>query len=379
MFVRIVEKGSHEIMSVIPTITFVKGAVELIDQTLLPGEYKILRLTKVEALCEAIRMLRIRGAPALGVAGAYGLLLAIEEKWPQHEDYYYDEQAVKLDAFPEITSIDAVRAYLEFAGETIRATRPTAVNLGWAIDRMRGVYIRQFESTTDLLRAIYDEARAIHTEDLEMSRTLGAHGAALLKDGDNVLTHCNTGGLATSGFGTALGVVFAAVESGKNIHVYADETRPLLQGARLNTWECVERGIPVTVLCDGASASLMSEKKIACAIVGADRIAANGDTANKIGTFNLALAAKRFGVPFYIAAPTSTIDLAIPDGAAIPIEQRDENEVKNFRGVKVTPDEACAYNPAFDVTPHDLIAGYITEDGVVQPPFTRELGDSGRR
>ena len=167
----------------------------------------------------------------------------------------------------------------------------------------------------------------------------------------------------------ALGVVFAAVESGKKIHVYADETRPLLQGARLNTWECVERGIPVSVLCDGASASLMSEKTIACVIVGADRIAANGDTANKIGTFGLALAAKRFDVPFYIAAPSSTIDPAIPNGAAIPIEQRDEDEVKKFRGIKVTPDDAGAYNPAFDVTPNDLIAGFITEKGVVQPPF----------
>ena len=357
-------------MTIIPTISFKKGAVELIDQTLLPGEYKILRLTKVEELCEAIKMLRIRGAPALGVAGAYGLLLAIEEKWRQHEDYYFDEDTLNVDTFPAISAIEAVQNYLEFAGRTIRATRPTAVNLGWAIDRMRKAYMRHFESTGELLRALYDTARAIHIEDLEMSRALGRHGAALLKDGDNVLTHCNTGGLATSGYGTALGVVFAAVESGKKIHVYADETRPLLQGARLNTWECVERGIPVSVLCDGASASLMSEKKIACVIVGADRIAANGDTANKIGTFGLALAAKRFDVPFYIAAPSSTIDPAIPNGAAIPIEQRDEDEVKEFRGIKVTPDEAGAYNPAFDVTPHDLIAGFVTEKGVVQPPFT---------
>jgi methylthioribose-1-phosphate isomerase len=356
-------------MRIIPTISFKKGAVELIDQTLLPGEYKILRLTKVEELCEAIKMLRIRGAPALGVAGAYGLLLAVEEKWRQHETFYFDEDTLNVDAFPAITTFEAVQSYLEFAGEAIRGTRPTAVNLGWAIDRMRTVYIRQFKSAGELLRALYDEARAIHDEDLEMSRALGRHGAVLLEDGDNVLTHCNTGGLATSGYGTALGVVFAAVESGKKIHVYADETRPLLQGARLNTWECVERGIPVSVLCDGASASLMSEKKIACVIVGADRIAANGDTANKIGTFGLALAAKRFDVPFYIAAPSSTIDPAIPNGAAIPIEQRDEDEVKNFRGIKITPDDADAYNPAFDVTPNDLIAGFITEKGVVQPPF----------
>jgi len=356
-------------MSVLPTIAFKKGAIEIIDQTLLPGEYKILRIARVEDLCEAIKALRIRGAPALGVAAAYGLLLGVEEKWRQHGRCYFDENAINLDAFPSITTLEAVRRFLDHVGETIRSTRPTAVNLVWAIERMKTAYGRPWESTVEMLRALHREARAIHHEDLEMCRAIGRHGAELLKDGDSVLTHCNTGGLATSGYGTALGVVFAAMESGKAIHVYADETRPLLQGSRLNAWECIQRGIPVTVLCDGAAASLMGEKTIACVIVGADRIAANGDTANKIGTLGLAIAARRYGVPFYVAAPSSTIDPSIPDGAAVPIEQRSQDEVKRFGGVTVTPDGAEAYNPAFDVTPHDLIAGFITENGVVSPPF----------
>ena len=356
-------------MNVLPTIAFKKGAVEIIDQTLLPGEYRILRIARVDDLCEAIKALRIRGAPALGVAAAYGLLLAVEEEWRRHDRWYFDEGADDLDAFPKDVTPEAVRRVLDHAGETIRSTRPTAVNLVWAIERMKAVYAKPWDSALDMLRALHAEARALHEEDVEMCRAIGRHGADLLKDGDNVLTHCNTGGLATSGYGTALGVVFAAVESGKTIHVYADETRPLLQGARLNAWECVEKGIPVTVLCDGAAASLMGEKTIACVIVGADRIAANGDTANKIGTLGLAIAARRYGVPFYVAAPSSTIDPAVPDGSAIPIEQRSQDEVKRFRGVAVTPGGAEAYNPAFDVTPHDLIAGFITEKGIVHPPF----------
>ena len=356
-------------MNVVPTIAFRKGAVELIDQTLLPSEYKILRIEKVDALREAITSLRIRGAPALGIAGAYGILLAVEEKWRKFESYYFDEDEAIVDDFPAIVTVDAVRNQLRLVSDALRATRPTAVNLGWALDRMTNVCGRSWDSPPDMLRALHKEARTIHAEDLEMCRAIGRAGAALLKDGDSVLTHCNTGGLATSGYGTALGVVFAAVASGKNIHVYADETRPLLQGARLNAWECVARGIPVSVLCDGASAALMNEKKIACVIVGADRIAANGDTANKIGTLNLAVAAKRFSVPFYVAAPSSTIDPSIPDGTAIPIEHRSADEVKSLRGVAIAPREAGAYNPAFDVTPCDLIAGFITEKGIVRPPF----------
>ncbi len=355
-------------MEILPTIRMSRGAVELIDQTLLPGEYKILRIQNVEALCEAIAALRIRGAPALGIAGAYGLLLAVEEEWPAKGAFYFDMEGVTLDGFPDV-GIDAVRDVLDAAGDRIAGTRPTAVNLSWAIDRMRDVYRGDYPGTKEMLSRLHREAIAIYEEDVEMCMAIGRHGAELLGDGDNVMTHCNTGGLATSGFGTALGVVFAAVGSGKKIHVYADETRPLLQGARLNAWECEQRGIPVSVLCDGAAASIMSRGMVSCVIVGADRIAANGDTANKIGTLNLAIVAKRYGVPFYVAAPSSTIDRAIPDGSAIPIEERSEEEVKQFKGVTTTTAGARAVNPAFDVTTHDLIAGFITERGVVQPPF----------
>ncbi len=361
---------SASAMTVPPTIAFKTGAIEIIDQRLLPAECKILRITRVDDLCEAIKALRIRGAPALGIAGAYGLLLVVEEKWRPHELFYFDADCARLDMFPTIVSIEAARRVLDRAGATIRATRPTAVNLAWAVERMRKTYERSWGSTAEMLAALHKEARAVHQEDLEMGRAIGRFGATLLADGDSVLTHCNTGALATGGYGTALGVVFAAVESGKRIHVYADETRPLLQGARLNAWECVARGISVTVLCDGAAASLMNEKRIACVIVGADRIAANGDTANKIGTLSLAVNAARFGVPFYVAAPSSTIDPSIPDGTAIPVEHRAESEVKEFRGAAVAPEKATAYNPAFDVTPHELIAGYITERGIVHPPFS---------
>jgi methylthioribose-1-phosphate isomerase len=355
--------------TVLPTIVFKKGAVELIDQTLLPGEYKVLRLTTLEALCEAVASLRVRGAPALGIAGAYGLLLAVEEKWHVHDGYFFDDETAHLEAFPPITTVGAVQRYLGFAAKQLVATRPTAVNLGWAIDRMGRIFEGRWASAVDMLRALHAEARRIYSEDLDMCIALGRHGATLIADGGRVLTHCNTGGLATSGYGTALGVVFAAAESGKKVHVYADETRPLLQGARLNTWECEQRGIPVSVLCDGAAASLMSRRMIDLVIVGADRIAANGDTANKIGTLGVAVAAKRFGVPFYVAAPSSTIDPRLADGAAIPIEERDGNEVTHFAGVRTTSAAAGAVNPAFDVTPHDLIAAFVTEKGIVQPPF----------
>jgi methylthioribose-1-phosphate isomerase len=356
-------------MDPIPTITLKKGAVELIDQTRLPEEYTVLRLERVNDLCEAIYMLRIRGAPALGVAGAYGMLLAIEEHCPKNDGWYFDGADTDTNDLPDGLTIEKLLSVLETAAERIASTRPTAVNLGWAITRMRGVYRRTWSNPVGLLQALHREAVAIYREDLDMCRAIGQHGEVLLKDGDSVLTHCNTGGLATSGFGTALGVVFAAVDGGKKIYVYADETRPLLQGARLNAWECEQRGIPVSVLCDGAAASLLSGGRVSCVIVGADRIAANGDTANKIGTLNLAIVSKSYSVPFYVAAPSSTIDMVIPDGDAIPIEQRSEQEVKAFRGVTTAPESAHAYNPAFDVTPCELIAGFITEKGILQPPF----------
>jgi methylthioribose-1-phosphate isomerase len=356
----------------IPTIRLIKGAAEIIDQVVLPGKYMVRRLRTVDAVCEAIKSLRIRGAPALGVAGAYGLLVSIEETWANERSHYFDDgddASSGLEHFPADVRLAEVRAHLESAAKTIGATRPTAVNLHWALDRMRNVYGGKWASPVEMLRALRDEAVSIYRGDLEMCRALGRNGAELLQDGARVITHCNTGGLATSGFGTALGVVFAAVEAGKSVHVYADETRPLLQGARLTAWECVRNWIPVTVLVDGASSALLSRGGISCAIVGADRIAANGDVANKIGTCNLAVVCQRHGVPFYVAAPSSTIDPSLPDGSLIPIEERASDEVLSFGGTRTAPEGAGAFNPAFDVTPAGLIAAIITEKGVYRPPY----------
>ena len=358
---------------VIPTIAFKRGRAHIIDQTLLPGEYKIIELGTVDAMCDAIYKLRIRGAPALGVAGAYGLLVAVEERWGG-DGYFFDEDPAKrrIDTFPASINATELRAQLEAAAATIGATRPTAINLGWALDRMMAVVAGAGDEVRVLLDRLVGEAVSIYHEDLDMCRALGAHGAELLADGDAVLTHCNTGGLATSGFGTALGVVFSAVESGKKLRVFADETRPLLQGARLTAWECEQNGIPVTVLVDGAAASLMSQGKVSSIIVGADRIAANGDTANKVGTLGVAIMAQRYGVPFYVAAPSSTIDTSLRDGSQIPIEQRPAGEVRALAGTPVTPPEVSVFNPAFDVTTNELITGIITEKGVFRPPYDFE-------
>ena len=361
---------------ILPTARLQHGALHLIDQTLLPGDYRIIELTSLETVCEAIHMLRVRGAPALGVAGAYGLLAALQETWGDgtwefHSTVPVDDasSAEPLAGFPSSVTMDELKARLEQAARTIAWTRPTAVNLKWAVDRMASVWRGEVTTTHDLLALLLGEADAIHREDLDMCRALGAHGASLIPGDAGVLTHCNTGGLATSGYGTALGVVFSAVEAGKQVHVFADETRPLLQGARLTAWECERNGIPVTVLVEGAAATLLSQGDVSCAIVGADRIAANGDTANKIGTLGVAILAEHYGVPFYVAAPSSTIDSAVADGSAIPIEQRDADEVRRFAGVVTAPDGVHAYNPAFDVTPADLIAAIITENGVIRPPY----------
>ncbi len=354
---------------VIPTIRLKEGTIEIIDQTLLPSEYRILTLSAVDALCDAIRRLAIRGAPALGIAGAFGLLLAVEERWGGGARHLFDAEAEHTSSFRSDVLPSDVIGVIEAASAKIAATRPTAVNLFRMLDRMRGIYQGKWGSSKELLKALHREAVAIWKEDLEMCQALAAHGERLLKDGDSVLTHCNTGGLATSGYGTALGVVFAAVGSGKRIRVFADETRPLLQGARLTTWECVRRGIPVTVVCEGAAGYLMSRGLVSCVIVGADRIACNGDTANKIGTLNLAILSGHFGIPFYVAAPSSTVDLSISDGRSIPIEMRSPSELKRFSNTAVAAPEADALNPAFDVTPHRLIAAIITERGVVFPPY----------
>ncbi len=363
---------------VVPTVRLRRGALRLIDQTRLPGEYVIVERRDVDGVVEAIRALRVRGAPAIGLAAAYGLLVAVEARWGDERTWFFDSEvpdapassARGIERFPADVPVRAVVACLEAAREALAASRPTAVNLHWALDRMaRGWRDSPVDDARSLLRRLLAEADAIHTEDLAMCRAIGRHGAALIADGDAVLTHCNTGGLATSGFGTALGIVFTAVAEGRRVHVFADETRPLLQGARLTAWECRRAGIPVDVLVDGAAASLIASGRVACAIVGADRIAANGDTANKVGTLGLAVACHRYGVPFYVAAPSSTIDASLPDGSGIPIEQRGAGEVLGFAGVRTTPDGVGAWNPAFDVTPAGLISAIVTERGVHRPPY----------
>ncbi len=333
----------------LPTVRFADGRLRIIDQTLLPARYEILSLATLDAVCEAIRALRVRGAPAIGIAGAYGLLVALAESRPGGD-------------------VAAMRARLEEAASRIGATRPTAINLAWALARMRGVWTRHDDART-LAAGLAREADAILDEDLAMSVAMTAHGATLLRSGDAVLTHCNTGGLATGGGGTALGAVFAAAANGYDVRVFANETRPLLQGARLTAWECVQRGVPVTVLVEGAAASLLSTGKVASVWVGADRIAANGDVANKVGTLGLAILARRAGVPFYVVAPSSSIDASLVDGAHIPIEHRAHDEVVRFGGLATTPEGIEAYNPAFDVTPADLIDAIVTERGVYRPPF----------
>ena len=362
------------LVEAIATARFSGGALRIIDQTLLPARHEVLALRSLGDVCEAIRSLRVRGAPAIGVAAAYGLLVAVEEAWPGDAPVFAsgiddagNVAASRVNRAVEATP-EALRAVLSAAADAIGATRPTAVNLAGAIDRMRAVWERA-DTTAALLERLVAEADAILAEDIAMGRALTAHGAALLDDGDAVLTHCNTGGLATGGVGTALGVVFAARAEGKRIHVFADETRPLLQGGRLTAWECASRGVPVTVLVDGAAASLLASGRVRAVLVGADRIAANGDTANKIGTLGLAIQAKRFGVPFYVVAPSSTIDPDIAAGGAIPIEQRAGDEVVRVGGVVCVSELASVYNPAFDVTPAELVTAIVTESGVQRPPY----------
>ncbi len=329
----------------LPTVRFADGEMRIIDQTLLPGRYEILSLSKIDDVCEAIRSLRVRGAPALGIAGAYGLLVAM--RGCRDGD---------------------IHACVDEASARIRSTRPTAVNLGWALDRMRVAASRVSDASV-LRDVLLREAHAILAEDLAMSDTMTSHGATLIANGDAVLTHCNTGGLCSGGGGTALGAVFAATADGRRVQVFANETRPLLQGARLTAWECAQRGVPVTVLVEGAAASLLSSGKIASVLVGADRIAANGDVANKVGTLGLAILARRAGVPFYVVAPSSTIDPSLSDGAHIPIEHRSHDEVVRFGGVATAPSGVDAYNPAFDVTPAELVDAIVTERGVHRPLY----------
>ncbi len=325
------------------------GFVRLLDQTLLPTRVEYRDCRTVEEVWEAIRTLRVRGAPAIGVAAAMGVVVGVQQLLGT------DKQAFSQ-------RLREVAAYL-------RTSRPTAVNLFWALERMESHVRRHLEklSPAELRQMLLQEALKIEEEDRRMCRAIGAVGAELIGAGQGVLTHCNAGGLATADYGTALAVMFSAAEQGKKFQVFADETRPLLQGARLTAWELMERGIDVTLICDNMAAQVMKEKRVDLVITGADRIAANGDTANKIGTYGVALLARAHGIPFYIAAPSSTFDLSMANGAAIPIEERDSREITHGMGRQIAPDGIKVYNPAFDVTPAELIAALITERGLIRP------------
>ena len=337
------------------TIEWADGRIRMIDQTLLPTEFKQIYCDDIASVWEAIKSLRVRGAPAIGIAGALGAVLGI-----------WDSTATTYDAFA---------AELKSATDYLATSRPTAVNLFWALDRMNRTAAENACLEIPVLKArLLAEAQEIIEEDKAMCRAIGQHGMALLDENDTILTHCNAGGLATSDYGTALAVMFSAHEAGKNIRVFADETRPLLQGARLTTWELMQAGIDVTLICDNMAAQVMKEGKIQCVIVGADRIAANGDTANKIGTYNVAILAEAHGIPFYVAAPTSTLDFALKTGDEIPIEQRAAAEVTEGFGKVTAPEGVKVYSPAFDVTPAALVSAIVTEKGVARPPYTESLG-----
>jgi methylthioribose-1-phosphate isomerase len=338
---------------VVPTVAWEDGVVVMIDQRRLPDELVFLRCRDHREVAAAIKDMAIRGAPAIGVAAALGLALGVRTT--------KSEEA-------------ALRADWSDMCATLAATRPTAVNLFWAIERMR----RRFDASAarggDVLRAaLLEEALAIQREDLESCRRLGDLGAELLPAEARVLTHCNAGALATAGYGTALGVVRSACRLGKVKAVFADETRPWLQGARLTAWELVQDGIPTTLIADGTAGHLMSRGEINAVVVGADRIAANGDVANKIGTYTVAVLAREHGVPFYVAAPVSTFDLATPTGADIPIEERPAHEVTHLAGRRIAPEGVAVRNPAFDVTPHRYLTAVVCERGVARPPFEESL------
>ena len=322
----------------------------MLDQTKLPSEEVILQIENTDSLVQAIQQLSIRGAPALGVAGAYGVLLAITD-WQPSEDP------------PDW-------AFLSNNVQALRNARPTAVNLNWAITRLiTTVKSQNPQSKRAAYQLLEQEAIALHKEDEARCRKIGEYGAALLGDCPKVITHCNTGALATGGIGTALGVIYTAAMHGKQVEVYADETRPLLQGARLTAWELQRAGIPVYVMTDGMAASLMHQTPVDAVIVGADRIANNGDTANKIGTYQLALAARAHNVPFYVAAPVSTVDTSLGTGDEIPIEMRSGSEITSWQNIQTAPPDVAVYSPAFDVTPAQYITGIITDLGIAREPY----------
>jgi methylthioribose-1-phosphate isomerase len=335
-------------------------AVRIIDQTLLPGEYREIDLIEVDALVEAIQALRVRGAPAIGIAAAMGLVASLKPHLDLSESEFRDRLADH-----------ALR---------IRVARPTAVNLAWAVDRLLAVADEMGgASNKEVWDRLYSEATAILEEDRSMCRSIGEYGVGLLSEGTAVLTHCNAGALATGGMGTALAPVYVAAERGLGVRVLADETRPLLQGSRLTAWELGRAGIQVAILTDNMAAFAMKEGRVDIVVVGADRIAANGDVANKIGTYGLAIAARHHGIPFYVAAPSSTFDFDLASGDEIPIEQRGAEEVRSGFGRQTAPGDVDTYSPAFDVTPADLITGIITEEGIFDPGDLSALREAKAR
>lgn len=341
----------------VETIQWTSGGVVMIDQTRLPREQVFVTCKSYEEVAEAIRSMVIRGAPAIGVAAAMGVALGVQQAAPESLD----------QQFEKICS-------------TLAGTRPTAVNLFWAIDRMKRLFAGLRHLPLDEIRnRLIAEAQQIRLEDIAICETIGRNGADLVPDGKTVLTHCNAGALATAGYGTALGVIRAAVSSGKKIDVFADETRPFMQGSRLTVWELNEDGIPATLITDNMAGHFLHSGRIGCVVVGADRIAANGDTANKIGTYSVAVLAKENNVPFFVAAPISTLDLTLPSGDLIPIEERAPEEVTHIHGVPLAPNGIAARNPAFDVTPHRYITAIITERGVARAPFTQSLSELVRQ
>lgn len=325
------------------------GFLRMIDQTRLPGELVYLDCHDVETVFEAIRSLRVRGAPAIGIAAAYGLVIALQSKASATDELFFAE--------------------LQKQHDYLASSRPTAVNLFWALDRMCrcALALQGLFSVRQILPRLWSEAQIIHNEDRAMCHAIGRHGAALLADGSGVLTHCNAGGLATAEYGTALSMMFTAQDQGKKLHVFVDETRPLLQGARLTAWELLARGIDATLICDNMAGQVMREGRVQAVVVGADRITACGDTANKIGTYSVAVLANAHNIPFYVAAPTSTFDLSLITGDEIPIEQRSSKEITHGFGRETAPEGVKVYNPAFDVTPARLITAIVTEKGVISP------------
>ena len=347
-------RGSSNFM--LPTIAREADVVVMIDQRKLPAREVYVRCRTAPEVARAIKTMVIRGAPAIGVAAAMGIAIGMRGS--------------------KATGTQKFAAEFFRICDLMAGTRPTAVNLFWAIERMKhafGAGAEVGESVDQLKDRLDREAEAIHDEDVASCRAMGAFGAAVVPADARILTHCNAGALATAGYGTALGVIRGAVEAGKRVAVFADETRPFLQGARLTAWELVRDGIDTTVITDNMAGALMSQGRVNFAVVGADRIAANGDTANKIGTYTVAVLAREHGVPFYVAAPLSTIDLRTPDGAHIPIEERNPREVTHVGPARMAPEGASVWNPAFDVTPHQLIAGIITERGILRPPYTESL------